>query len=230
MPSLRTRLSQLKLLFWRQKSYAQLGEDLQLDHYFTARGEQVRTYLEIGGYHPAYLSNTYKFYRRGARGVVVEPQSFQCQLFQWWRPRDTVLNAGVGMTTAQGRTFYELNPLPLSTFEKVAADEAVEQGHATLAAVREVPIVAPQQLIDDYFPDRAPDVLSLDVEGGEQAILEAWPWKKKSARPRAIVLETLDFTTQTQRMELGGYLSKQGYTPWACTHVNTIFVDKKQEK
>src|SRR5262245_48341427 len=56
-----------------QTSYAQQGEDLILWNMCEFLKIRQPTYLDIGAYDPIEINNTYLFYTRGCRGVLVEP-------------------------------------------------------------------------------------------------------------------------------------------------------------
>ena len=73
-------------------SYAQNKEDLILEKLLPNKGR----YLEIGAYHPTRLSNTYRFYKKGWRGSVIEPNPEIKEKFLESRPRDKFINKGVG--------------------------------------------------------------------------------------------------------------------------------------
>lgn len=52
-------------------------------------------YLDIGAHHPTSGSNTYRFYRRGAKGIAIDIGMRKQQLWQSVRPRDRFINAAV---------------------------------------------------------------------------------------------------------------------------------------
>lgn len=52
-------------------------------------------YVDIGAYHPLDGSNTYKFYKKGSCGVVVDVGSQKKLLFNLLRRRDIFINAAV---------------------------------------------------------------------------------------------------------------------------------------
>src|SRR5262249_29835011 len=56
-----------------EESYSQAGEDLIVRFFFYHQRISNITYLDIGANEPIQLNNTYYFYRRGFRGVLVEP-------------------------------------------------------------------------------------------------------------------------------------------------------------
>ena len=57
-------------------SFSQNGEDLLIQAALAMLGiknPKSMSYLDIGANHPFSLSNTYKFYREGGSGILVEP-------------------------------------------------------------------------------------------------------------------------------------------------------------
>ena len=53
-------------------------------------------YVDVGAYHPKLFSNTYLFYKKGWRGICVDPNPEVGKMFRLARPRDVFLNVGVG--------------------------------------------------------------------------------------------------------------------------------------
>lgn len=86
------KLSPLYDLFGK-RSYAQSGEDVVVDAILSR--QKTGFYVDIGAYHPKVFSNTYLFYKRGWRGICVEPNPEAKILFQVARPRDVFVNVGV---------------------------------------------------------------------------------------------------------------------------------------
>ena len=56
----------------RRISYSQFGEDLWLADYFSDKRDGF--YVDVGAFDPANVSNTLLLYRRGWRGINIEPQ------------------------------------------------------------------------------------------------------------------------------------------------------------
>src|SRR5215470_302661 len=77
--AVRTRLRRLKarikaLMGIRDPiTYSQFGEDLIISDLFNKLSIDRVSYLDIGANNPSFVSNTYLFYERGFRGVLVEP-------------------------------------------------------------------------------------------------------------------------------------------------------------
>ena len=57
----------------RVNSFAQAGEDRILEFLFSTMGIRHITYLDIGANDPVFCNNTYLFYTRKSKGILVEP-------------------------------------------------------------------------------------------------------------------------------------------------------------
>ena len=79
-------------------SYAQSGEDLIAGYILQMLRARDVTYLDIGAYKPITLNNTFYFYKKGYRGVLVEPNMDLAKDLNSVRPGDTTLVAGIGLT------------------------------------------------------------------------------------------------------------------------------------
>jgi hypothetical protein len=140
--------------------YAQSGEDLILSHLFAKLGIDKPNYLDIGANDPKFISNTYKFYRKGSMGILVEPNPIICKLLKKKRPRDIVLNFGVGINNISKAKFY-LFPKDsngLSTFSEKDAmywQEVGMKGHGKIyfEDIIEVDLVPINDILRKYFID-----------------------------------------------------------------------------
>ena len=81
-------------------TYSQTGEDIIINFIFNARGISYPSYLDIGAFHPYELSNTYFFYKKGSKGINIEPNPNSIQLFEELRPFDINLNIGIGASNS----------------------------------------------------------------------------------------------------------------------------------
>ncbi len=208
-----------------KKSFSQCGEDIIVDFVFMILGNKNITYLDIGANHPTHYNNTYFFYRTGHRGVLIEPDSVLCQKLRNKRPKDTVLNMAVGSDGDDIISMYVMTSRTLNTLEKSQAEALVASGHERIEAVREVRRLGINQILNTHFPSGAPDFVSLDIEGLDLQILEAWDFD--GFRPKIFCVETLTYTrdnTERKLTEIIDLMISRGYRVYADTYVNTIFV------
>lgn len=234
MKALFRRLVNKAFLDNSRMAYAQAGEDLILAYLFHRLGIEKPSYLDIGANHPCLNSNTYYFYLRGSRGICVEPNPKLCRAFRRRRPADLVLQAGVGPRDLPKAVFYMFGGAldGLSTFSRKEAEywqEVGMEGRGKIAPeqVIEVPVISINALLA-RFPS-PPDLVSIDVEGLDLDLLQALDFR--ACRPLCFCVETLGYDgdrREYQREEIGTFLGTQGYTVYAHTHINTIFLDEQR--
>lgn len=210
-----------RFIFRGAKSYSQLGEDLIVS--FFLPGLKKGSYVDIGANNPVYLNNTYLFYKKGWSGLCIEPNSLECKLIRQVRPRDQVLNIGLGAKAGE-MDFYILNPDTLSTFSSSEAERMKGLGHK-IAEVRKVPVKTLAQVLEEF--NRPVDLLTIDTEGMDLEILKSNNWEKY--RPKIIIAETIDYHgnrgERTNKL-YDEFLSQQGYIKLADTHINGIYAEK----
>jgi FkbM family methyltransferase len=203
---------------YRVISYAQSGEDLIISFLLSYTLGIIRpTYIDVGAAHPTRINNTYLFYRRGARGVLVEPNVDLIPVLTSVRPEDKVLNIGIGVTDQAEADYYVCTVPDLNTFSK---EEAAQR---EVLRVVKMPLVNINQVLAENF-DNAPDLFSIDVEGWDLPILKSLDFGKY--RPKIFCVETLVYGSTKIVTEIGDFMASQRYVPRAQTLPNTIYMDE----
>jgi FkbM family methyltransferase len=200
-------------------SYSQFGEDRVIDR--TLGRPALGFYVDVGANHPDTLSNTRRFYERGWRGINIEPNSNNCELFRVQRPRDINLNIGVGLESAD-MTFYRFDPHELSTFSAQAAKQYEHMGYKLIDTSR-VAIEPLASVLSKHVPSGGIDFLSVDTEGFDLAVLRSNDWAR--FRPKLICVEIGDHETRAENADIASYLRTQGYVPVYSNGVNAIWRD-----
>jgi FkbM family methyltransferase len=207
-------------------SYAQCGEDVNVDFTFRYLNVDDITYLDIGAHHPTLINNTYFFYRAGHRGVLVEPNVAMCELLRSVRPEDKTLVAGIGVTAVREADYYLMTESAWNTFSREEAEHQVEvtKGAVKIKNVTKVPLLDINEVMEAHFKG-APAFLSLDAEGLHLAILKTIDFTKY--RPKAICVETLISGSRKTIPEIPAFMETQGYVARGGSLVNTIFIDSR---
>ena len=107
-------------LKFSQLSFAQESEDLVLNKIF---GNQSNGFfIDIGANHPIRFSNTWFFYKKGWRGINIEPNPDMFKLLEEYRPHDLNLNIGISDVN-DTLDYYMFNEPALNTFSENERDQ-----------------------------------------------------------------------------------------------------------
>jgi FkbM family methyltransferase len=209
-----------------KKSYSQCGEDLIIDFIFSALGIKDPVYLDLGANHYMYLNNTYHFYEKGSRGVLVEPDPELYNDLKKKRNFDVCLNVGVGLNKEENADFYILTSKTLNTFSKEEAERYCSYGQQKIEKIIQIPLLSVNKIIEENFKS-SPNFVSIDVEGLDYEIIQSWDFEKY--RPEVICVETITYTedrNEKKIQEIIDYMVAENYFIYADTYINTIFVDQ----
>ncbi len=207
------------------KSYAQCGEDLVIDFLAQRFGWDKFTYLDIGTNHPKKFNNTYLFYKKGCRGVCVEPDAELIKTIKFARPNDKVLNVGLSEGAESIADFYIMSVNTLNTFSKADAEELDKQGTYKIKKVVKVPLKNVNNIIAENFNGKTPNLISLDVEGWNEEIIKSFDFDKY--KPEIFCVETTYFepSGKIERIEgIFDIMKQKGYSVFSDNQINTIFI------
>jgi FkbM family methyltransferase len=205
-------------------SYSQAGEDAVMAFLFNSLNLSTISYLEIGSNHPKYCNNTYLFYVSGGAGVCIEPDPFFFDMIKAARPRDKVLNIGVGLGDRNAELFI-FNDRGLNTFSAAEADYRSRIGNVKVKERKVVELKTINEIIADNFT-KTPDLVCIDIEGMDLPVIKSLDFV--THRPKVICIETVRYSNDNRKekiTEIFQFLESQSYIVYADTYINTIFVD-----
>ncbi|HEY3380589.1 MAG TPA: FkbM family methyltransferase [Vicinamibacterales bacterium] len=209
-----------------RQSFAQMGEDIVLFHLLRDWMKVPSPlYLDIGAADPVESSNTYLLYCTGGRGVLVEPNPDYVVKLRRVRPEDIVVQAGIGITDANAADYYVMRGQPtLNTFSPAQVEMYRRSGHPDIVEkVVKMPLIAVNHVIAQCL-GKAPDLLSIDVEGLDLDILRTLDFV--AFKPGAVIAETIMMGGgAADNTEIGVFLKSKGYVVRGGSLYNTIFAD-----
>lgn len=156
-------------------SYSQFGEDAVVMPLF--RGQRTGIYIDVGAYRPHLYSNTYAFYKKGWKGLVVDPNIRTKRLFTMFRPRDLFVLGGVG--TQGTRTYHFYEDEAYNGFTELAVK-------SRLLKTYPVGVETLGEIIKRYDISHI-DLLNIDAEGMDEEIVRSYDW---SVYPTVILVES----------------------------------------
>jgi FkbM family methyltransferase len=204
-------------------SYSQEGEDLILQRILHQK--KVGFYIDVGAHHPFRFSNTALLYKKNWRGINIEANPSQLELFTRYRPRDINLNLLVG-NQSQEIEFYFFNDPALNTSSSEIAQSLIDEGKFKFLKKEKLMPWKLERVINEFAPEITNiDYLNIDVEGLGLSVLESNNWNKYS--PSIISIELLSCNDFEQLKQFKEYLflKEKGYSLEAKTP-NTAFFTK----
>jgi len=195
-------------------SYSQFGEDVLLKILFDQK--RPGFYVDVGAFHPIYLSNTYALHRQGWRGLAVDANASMATLFARHRPTDTFVHSAVGSTGGTVRMAMFETGVFNCTEDQIAN---VPEQFRRNERMAEVPIRPLKALLDEFEVARV-DFLNVDCEGSDLAILQSNDWKRW--RPAVICVE--DHSEVWLQSEVTQYLIGRGYQLKYRAGLSSLFV------
>ena len=205
------------------ETYSFEGQDRIL--WSILRDVESGNYLDIGCNHPIDENNTYLFYKRGWKGVCIDPNTIFAKEYETLRPRDTFINTAISNHSDTSIKFYKnednrLSTCDLNTYQKYS--EHIEHGSNTVI-VEEVKTTNINSIIRDHMPNKL-DLLCVDTEGSEYEIIKSLD--PNGVRPKVMCIEIkLVNLAKTAEDELIKHLRSINYSLIAKTPLDSIFVD-----
>lgn len=193
------------------RSWSQHGEDEVLVELLK---DELRTgfFVDVGANHPAALSNTFRLYCMGMRGISIEPNDLLCAFHARYRTEDTVVCAGVGNTDGL-LEYFMMSAHVFNTFSEAEARHYEAAGTRIVRRTLK-PIFRLDTILRDCArKDRSAfSLLSVDTEGFDEIVLRSNDWERY--RPKHVLVEsnTEDASARTAALLTGlGYRLRQTF-------------------
>jgi len=208
---------------YRQNSYSSEGEDGLLSKVFDAKSSPG-FYVDVGAFHPVLSSNTYLLYKRGWRGINIDPVPGSASLFRRRRPQDVSLE--IGISDKPGTLeYYIFDSAVHNTFNETQRDFALDQGRRLLQTVP-VQVERLGAVLSRHVPAGTDiDYMDIDVEGHELQVLASNDWDR--FRPSVLCIEMLMVRVdEVQNHPVGRFLAHMGYRLFAKLDNSTMFQEQ----
>ncbi|MBT8517341.1 FkbM family methyltransferase [Polynucleobacter paneuropaeus] len=200
-------------------SWAQEGEDLILNRIFSSG--HTGFYVDIGAHDPFRFSNTYLLYKKGWRGLCVDPLPEAKKRFKKFRPKDIFINCGLG-GQSRSMKYFMFSESAVNTFDEKYADFVTSTTSYKLLEKKEVKVITLSDFLNQYYPKNVEfDLLSIDAEAKDLEILKSNDWEKY--RPKIVLVEDLNHQKNLSgSSEIENLLTDKNYQMMAKT-VNSVF-------
>jgi len=176
--------------------FSQEGEDLILKRLFPP--DKIGFFIDVGAYDPIRFSNTYLFYKKGWRGINIDPRPGVMKLFNTIRPNDINVEAAIGdgyndEQIANYISYEEPAYNKVFIGKNVGIDNNV---NSNLIDIIEVQLRSLDDILEEHSDAFSEiDFITIDVEGFEMQVLNGFSIDKY--KPNFIVLELRGFDIST---------------------------------
>lgn len=195
--------------------YSKEGEDLLFIQLIQKLGLKNPSYLDIGVCHPVIRNNTYMLYTYGfKKGVLVEPNPDMCKLIREYRPENILVNMGACADESQSLRYYRSPRASFIGHNTFDAEEAAKMGFTDY---QDIQVDNINHIIETYCGS-APDILDLDAEGMDFALIRALDTDRY--RIKMICVETIMCGNDS----MNKLLEEKGYVHFAATGNNGIYL------
>lgn len=192
-----------------KNSYSQHGEDaflLALDNI-----DQNDIYIDVGANHPSDISNTYLFYRKGYKGILIEPNLELYLLNKFFRKRD--ISLPIGLSKSVGLTDFFISKTPVLSSIKPINEDSGFRKKVTIVTLT----------LDNLYDYLVKDhikifLLSIDTEGFNYDVLQSS--KTLLSLVKYILIE---FDNINEQNKINSFLNKMDFRLIKTTECNLIF-------
>lgn len=203
-------------------TYSQHGEDLMILNLFQLMGINKPSYLDLGAHDPLNISNTALLYARGSRGINVEANPLLMPRFKEFRPLDINLNVGVGTKPGTAKFYMYSDTSGRNTF----SPHEVKTMEGILSVVQEIelPVMTLNEIIEEHYFGKFPDLLTCDIEGLDFEVLSTLPaYSVDIEMPKIIIVEVRKHNSERMR----NLMAEKGY--WFVLRMgeNLLFIRKE---
>ena len=213
----------------RKVSFSYGGIDSLILNIFKNKNDGI--YLDIGCGHPIKNNNTYLLNKRGWRGINIDLDADNIDLFNAYRKND--LNIATAISDKEGEVdlFFYHSKSALNTISKINA----EYQSAKVTSVKKIEAKSLNYVLENsIYNSKKIDFMSIDVEGSEFLILKNFNFKKYS--PKVVVVEFLDLSLKKLEIknlnienivksEIYELFISQGYTLANVLHSDLVFIN-----
>lgn len=169
---------------WK-RFFSQEGEDVILSRLLD---KEMGFFVDVGAHHPFRFSNTYFFYKKGWKGINIDPLPGTKELFNLVRSKDINIQCGVAQTSGT-LTYFCFNEPALNTFDPEEARLKNDLPDYFIQETIEVPVEPLKKILDELSLPPVIDFMTIDVEGMEMEVLASNDWDRY--RPTFLVIEQL---------------------------------------
>ncbi len=219
-----------KFFFSKKTSYSFNGVDLIIDYFFKEKNDGI--YVDVGAQNPVSNNNTFLLHKRGWRGLNIDLDEENIELFRSARPKDYNFNFAISSKEENKKLFFYHPKSPINTLE----ENVSKAQKAKVSKIKDIKVTTLNYVLG-LTNIKTIDFLNIDVEGHELHVLEGLDFNL--FLPKVINIEFLDLSMKNLhfrnnnfnnviKSDLYNFLIKKNYHLINWLHGDLIFVHSNQ--
>jgi FkbM family methyltransferase len=198
--------------------FSQFGEDIILTECVFPK-KTNGFYVDCGAYHPLRGSNTYLLWKRGWRGINLEPNPTQLEQLKAHRPDD--INLGFAVSNEERIISFICDDVFSGIDSKARSKIAGRHPNRPPSRAVEVESLRLDTIIKKHAPVDEIDLLNIDCEGHDFQVLQSYDWSGQI--PYCIVVERHG----DQVREIDAFLADKAYSLLVTVGLSGIYIRKE---
>ena len=202
-------------------SYSQCSEDLIVEQFFKSQIKNCKngTFVDVGSHHPRRGSNTYKLYKCGWRGFLIDMEDEKVFSAKLARPGDVVIKAAVSDKKERVNIY---SPRDFSTNATIS-----EKISKLQHSYKKIGVIDTKRLDEILIDNSCPynfEFLNIDIEGNDLKAIQGLSLKK--FKPILICIENYSAQSginELLKSEIHKYLEKFNYSLIGITGPSTFY-------
>ena len=159
----------------KKNYYSFSGADVLINDIF--KKQESGFYLDIGCQHPIKNNNTYKLFKKGWKGVNIDLDQDNINLFNLSRPNDLNICTAVSSSIEEVDLFFYHKKSPINTIEKKVSNFQ----NARIKEIKKIKTNTLNNIIESSeYNNKKFDLMSVDVEGHELDVFFGFDFKKNA--------------------------------------------------
>ncbi len=204
-------------------SFSQCSEDLIVEQFFISliKKKKKGVYVDVGSHHPKRGSNTYKLYKLGWSGFLIDLEDDKVLSAKLARPRDCVIKAAISDKNEKA-TIYTTGKFSTNT----TISNEITKNDESYKKIGVIETECLDQILQKHNCPLNFEFLSIDVEGNDYKAICGLSLKK--FKPKLICIENYSAQGGIDALinsEIHLFLSSHGYDLIGLTGPSTLYTN-----
>ena len=228
------KLKAASILKIPSRQFSQLGEELVIANILGRLSKPCpKSYLDIGAFHSWRLSNTYRLYKEGYRGIVADPNPEKIRSFKFDRPLDVCIQAAIVPDDFQNPKVTLVSPSSNNGRESIEPLYNQNYRSGSIGCSYEADTMSISKLVEIAKLELEGEIgiVNIDIEGFEGPVMLSWPFSV--SKPAILCIEHVptDYNGSGRIEDLISaplyiHLKTNGYLLASICDASLIFVDE----